>query len=600
MNKSNEMSPLTKKVIGGLNFLADKITNLNKSIENKAGRIPEICALIFYAILHCIITCYHEPWYDEAVAWQIAKCASLKDILLKIPHYEGHPQLWHLILVPFAKLGADYEITLLLISLIFTEITMALLLFKSPFPRMVRLLIPFTYYFFYQYGVITRPYCMMMLAFLLAAITYKKRNETPGIHVLSLAFLCLTSAYGILFAGCICIVWVIEILQEYIFTKKSGTKLNPLKDKRTLWLFGLLVMALLLIVMIIPADDALAVQSITTGTADAHSNGVLMKLAYMLFALPAETTCSTVFNEFTSLSGAESIDLGSLIGAEVAGIIILAFILAYGYIKGKTTLFLVPYLIYAIFCSTVYFYVHHIGVILLYSVFWFWIAKESKTLRKLSLRERDQKVLQSGAVIFGTILMLVSLVWSAVAAKNEIKYTYGAGRNEAEFISHYGLDNYNIMTEWEVRDDTEGEIATMDTNSFAFTDNIGPYTDHNIFYNFNFGDDELNYSTHIRPTEEEIEETLAQWKEKGYPDVLYQEPRLSAIWDEDELSYEDYAMVYLEPVNYIMKNELQVGWSKIYVRKDLLDELGLEEIDEPMFLTLTTYAKIVNPNMDYK
>jgi hypothetical protein len=591
MNKSNEMSPLTKKVIGGLNFFANQLTKLDKSIENKAGRIPEICALVFYAIMHCIVGYYHEPWYGEAVAWQIAKCASLKDILLKIPHYEGHPQLWHLILLPFAKLGADYEITLTLIGLLFSGLAVALILFKSPFPRLVRLLIPFTYYFFYQYSIITRPYCMMMLAFVLVAITYKSRNEKPRRHVLSLLFLCLTSAYGILFAGCICIIWVIEILKE-------SHQTNIFKDTRTHWLTLLLLTALILIIMIMPVSNTVAIQSADSDS-ETSSNSILIKLIYTIFAQPAESTCSSIFNEFASL-GRVQLDAGSFFGAALAGIIILAFIFVYGWQKRKAALFFLPYLAYAIFCSTIYYYVHHIGIILLFALFWFWAAAESKTERELKLSKRDLEIVQSGAILFGTILLLVSLYWNITASINDINYTYGAGRNEAEFISHYGLDNYNIMTEWEVFTDEEGEITSMNTNEFAFTDNIGPYTATNIFYNFNLGEDEVNYSTHIKPTEEEMEEAIENWKEKGYPDVLYQNPELSVLWDEEELSYDDYALVYLAPVNYIMKNELQTNWSKIYVRRDLLDELGLVEIEEPMFLTLATYGKIENPNLDYK
>jgi hypothetical protein len=599
MNKANEMSPLTKKVIGGLNFLADKITNLNKSIENKAGRIPEICALVFYAIMHCIITYYHEPWYDEAVAWQIARCASIKDIFLKIPHYEGHPPLWYLVLMPFAKMGADYETSLMILGLVFSGLAVALILLKSPFPRIVRLLIPFTYYFFYQYSVITRPYCMMMLAFVLVAITYKTRNERPGRHVLSLLFLCLTSAYGIIFAGCICVVWVMEVIREYFTAKKTGLKLNLLKDKRTYWLAILLVLALILIAMIMPKSDTLAFNSSVFSDDSKKKNGIIKRLIYTLFAQTAESTCTSALSVEKSL-GLAQVDTGSLIGAVLAGLIILTFIMIYGYQKRKIALFLIPYLIYSVFGAMIYYYQHHVGIVLMFLVFWFWAASESDSSRNLKLGERDLKIVQSGAILFGAILFIVSLFWSIMASINEVRYTYGAGRNEAEFISYYGLDNYNIMTEWVVSQNEDEEITSINTNEFALTDNVEAYMDHNIFYNYYFGKDEANYSTHEIPTDKEIEETLKIWKEKGYPDVLYQMPELSLIWDEDELSYDDYALVYLEPVDFIIKNEVQVGCSKIYVRRDLLDELGLVEIEDPMFFTFAIYEKIDNPNMNYK
>lgn len=68
----------------------------------------ECIIMLVYIVGISVISYFHEPWFDEAQAWQIARSASIKDILFKIPHWEGHPQLWHLLLVPFAKLGAPY------------------------------------------------------------------------------------------------------------------------------------------------------------------------------------------------------------------------------------------------------------------------------------------------------------------------------------------------------------------------------------------------------------------------------------------------------------------------------------------------------------
>lgn len=144
---------------------------MNKKRINKY--IPEILALILYMVCMIIIMYFHEPWFDEAQAWLIARDASLKEILFVLPHYEGHPPVWHLILLPFAKMGAPFEFSIKLVSLTFCSIAMGLFIFKAPFKRIVRLTIPFTYFFFYQYGVISRPYCILMLGFILCAMFYK-------------------------------------------------------------------------------------------------------------------------------------------------------------------------------------------------------------------------------------------------------------------------------------------------------------------------------------------------------------------------------------------------------------------------------------------
>jgi len=77
-----------------------------RGIENIPGKRPEIFFSCCISLFLALFPRFHEPWFDEAQAWQIAKCASLKDILFTIPHYEGHTPLWHLILCCRPNLGA--------------------------------------------------------------------------------------------------------------------------------------------------------------------------------------------------------------------------------------------------------------------------------------------------------------------------------------------------------------------------------------------------------------------------------------------------------------------------------------------------------------
>ena len=105
----------------------------------------------------------HEITYDEAQAWQIAKTASWKDILLLIPFYEGHPPFWHLLLAGPAKLGLSWHTVYAILGMGCMIASGLLLFFKAPFPRWVLCLLPFNFFLFYQYGIIVRPYALMML-----------------------------------------------------------------------------------------------------------------------------------------------------------------------------------------------------------------------------------------------------------------------------------------------------------------------------------------------------------------------------------------------------------------------------------------------------
>ena len=47
--------------------------------------------LAAYVIVVATVMCFHEPWFDEAQAWLIARDCSWREMILERPHYEGHP-----------------------------------------------------------------------------------------------------------------------------------------------------------------------------------------------------------------------------------------------------------------------------------------------------------------------------------------------------------------------------------------------------------------------------------------------------------------------------------------------------------------------------
>jgi len=107
----------------------------------------ELAAFILYVFLLITIGIYHEPWFDEFQAWGISK-DSIFNILFVIPHYEGHPPLWHLILKCFSVFNVPAEIGLRIPNIIFISAAMWLLIFKAPFKRIYRVILPFTYFLF--------------------------------------------------------------------------------------------------------------------------------------------------------------------------------------------------------------------------------------------------------------------------------------------------------------------------------------------------------------------------------------------------------------------------------------------------------------------
>ena len=562
--------------------LAGMIQKICQKIENIPGKAPELIACITYAVTHILMGFVHEPWYDEAIAWQIARCAPIKELLFEIPHYEGHPPLWHLILAPFAKLGTPYELSLCIISLIFAGAACGLIIYKSPFPRIIRLLLPFTYFFFYQYGVISRPYCVMMLVFVLLAMAYQNRNTKPGIYVLFLMLLCLTSAYGILIAGGLAIAWILEMWNcqnVFTFIKKM------LRDKRTLWLLVLLIFALILIAGIMPREDTFATSNMSTYNT---KKALLNSLLYMLLAWPAEVSMTNIYTNYELLQTLD-IPWSSRIVAYLIGLTIWIILIAWAKHRKTCSLLVIPFVLYAVTASILYMSPHHIGIGLCFLVFWFWVSLNEQVkgrfLENMSLQTRS--VISSAIVILGSVSMIISLSWNITSSFQDIFYSYSSGRNEAKYIKENGLDNYRIMVGWNVSYDEDGEVSEMDINNYVQADNIAPYFDRNILFNFNNGDDTLNYTTHKKADDKQTEETLLRWKEQR-PDVLYMYPDIGLIYEDINLS--EYKLVFYQRNYKWWKGLPNHSESKIYVHEDVIEELNLETYNNETYAWMSLYG----------
>ena len=549
-----------------------------KKIKN--GNWPEWLVTVGFMAGLLAVSLYHEPWFDEVQSWQIAKCENLFRLLFHIPHYEGNPPLWYLILAIPAKLGVPFEIGLKTVGALISFCSVVLLVFKSPFPRPVRLVLPFTYYFFYQYGVIVRPYGLMILAFILLAVSFKSRNEHPWRFVICLALLCECSSFCIVIAGCIAACWLFEILRE------KGLSLVRLVKNARIWaLLALLVFAVFLAISILPASDASF-----TGLWE-RNNSVLECFFLGLTTFLSETLMLTspwFSNDQTALA-AVKVSFGFLIPCIIVQLIILAMILCFSS-KKNLKYFLIPYLGFCLFGALVFLGGHHLGIGYCLLFFWLWISCEDDQKFEIGIRlgERlhfslkDQALIKKFAVGFCSLSLVISLFWSISSSVQEIRYQYSYGRETARFLEETGLVNAKIAMFWdEGSEETDNTgYDSMDTKLNGWPVPLCAYFGRNIVYNFNDGMDNAAYVQFVRQTAQENKETIERWKASGIPDVLLGEADVQLLTD-NAVSIADYAPVYEMKINYIWKGNRYKGKQYLFVRKDLLEEYSLTPIERP-------------------
>lgn len=543
----------------------------------------DVITLIIYLLGVCTVSFFHEPWFDEAQSWAIARSGTIKEILFEIPHYEGHPPLWHLILAPFAKLGAPYELSLAAVNIFFMTLAVAVLLFKSPFPKLIRCLLPFNFFLFYQYGVVSRPYCILVLAIFLAAACYKNRNEHPVKYLLCLALMCAVHSYGIIIAGCLCIVWLIEIFTEY---KKSGKLADILKDRRCWLMFCLLIFAMLVMAAIVPDENVYLGGKMSSETEKKFDFSCINILfCFVIFSY-------SIITSFFNYAGVPS-EIASQIPVIVVSILLVALFVTITYRNKKLLTFLLPYGVLSIFGSFVYISPHHIGVITAFVIFVLWIIvdESGKVLLPEYMNKISAKIGKKLKVIVKAIAflpLLIPIAWSCTSSYFDIRYPYWFDE-AADFIKEYHLDDYKIMGYWqqvlngEIDDDAFWNVDEADymwhdyPNLQGISVALNPYFDKNIFCYFNIDKHDKTFQYYRANTQKEAEEEFSKWREQGEPDVVIERCEITKAYP--DIDVDNYVAVKRIYFYKPYKFETYDQYITIYVTKDLFNKIGtLEEL----------------------
>ena len=550
-------------------FFSLKEKTLNKSV---------FCIFCFFLIL---IMVFHEPWFDEAQAWMIARDASLYELLFVIPHYEGHPALWSLLLAVPAKLGVPFEIGLKTVGFFITCSSAYLIIFKSLFPRYLKYALPFSFFFFYQGGVIVRPYALMILVLSLLGYYFNKRNERPFLYSLLLFLLCCSSAYGIVFACDIALCIVAEIIKE------KGLKrslIEIFKDKRTTSLMFLLICAVLLIVQIIPFEDTFVATTY-------RKNSYTVTLLCSLFTMIGDCffTRSLWFYFDRTLLQTADIPWYSLLSCVIIGMIIWICIYC---VSGRKSFyyFLIPYLLFAVFSAFVYFNGHHLICAFALVLFWLWIVYSDEERyagwkiisAKLFPDDKDKLLLTRFLKCFVILCLVISVYWSVSSSVMDIRKEYSYGRSTSAFIKDNKLDKANIIGAWEIKGSKEY------TNMVATVVPINAYFDRNIAMNLNDGDPDKGFMYYRVPAEEENNEHYEAIKGNGLPEVMIGKPDLERIFGED-VDTDRYTIVYYMPINYIWKGDAYRAYLPLLVRDDLLEKYDLEEAIIPEDANMSSF-----------
>lgn len=489
------------------------------------------------------VMCVHEPWFDEQQSWQIAKTASWYDMLFVLPHYEGHPPFWHILLALPARLGISWQIGLRTVGLLFSSCAAWLLIFKSPFPRWFRCLVPFTFFLFYQYSVIVRPYSIMMLLLFLLAIVFPDKDKKPGLFVGLLAGLCACHVYGIAIAGGIACAWLLELKGNAMlvaFCKKL------LHQKQFYYLLGLLIWACILVAWIRPYPDTFA----------SHLEALSplwRRFLYVLFILPSDAVITSVLKEVT-LQQASLDGLGFFVAS---GMGVILWVEIFYLLPRKYWGYLaLPYIFLAVLFFS-YSSRHHIGLWLLLVLFVGWIGWRDKITPKRKIAQ----ILNFETMV---VCLLASCIWTLSSVYWDSRTEIFPAKQTLSFLQKKNLlENRVIMAWWEI-----DERNISQTNMVAYGTELSFYVGKNILTNFNMNSTK-EYRVHQLQTLSESYKTLQAWKKKGMPDVLIGGGCLECVFEGENLIDQYMPAFKIQTYDLWKHYSPRLSGDYIFIRKEL-------------------------------
>jgi hypothetical protein len=415
----------------------------------------EIATLCIYAGLLAWAIPHHEPWADEAQAWQIARTLPLLQ-MFHVLSYEAHPALWYICLWVLTRLHLSYAgMHWVAAAIGFSGV--AVLVIASPFPRFIKLLLPFTFYLAFQYAIVARSYVLAPLLIFLCAYFWPRKFEKPLTIALCLGLLANVAAHAAAISGGFAVVYLIDLW----LGRHEQCPRAPAKR-----LYAAAVMLLVFYAISIwtalPAKDA--------------GGAVLVVRPDAAQSKPIEEQDSELPPSYPRAEPANRRSIQwlawkvewRLSDALTVGLIqpfwlgcLFWVLLAWKFFRTRKLHYLLP-AFFLVVLSHVYAWFWHAGLMLpcVIALLWMTWPRQTSQFRKLPLYE------QLPALML-LLIAAVQIGWAEFAFAFDHAHDYASGAATASFLRPYAMSHARILA--------------IGNDSLAV--DIQPYFDHNVFLN---------------------------------------------------------------------------------------------------------------------
>jgi hypothetical protein len=203
-----------------------------------------------FVLLLALVTLRHEMCNDELQAWLIARDSHSLGALFRNLRYEGHPALWYLVLYIPAHISWN-PVSMQVINYLFAVAEAWLILSAHKLRWFIRTLAIFSFFIFFDYGVVSRNYMLAALLLTAAARCLLGERQHRKLAIVLLALAMNAHVFAIPVAGVLAI-WMFGLAK--LDSWKDLRKLLPDREFWTALVILLASVAAVYITVRPPAD----------------------------------------------------------------------------------------------------------------------------------------------------------------------------------------------------------------------------------------------------------------------------------------------------------------------------------------------------------
>ena len=425
--------------------LAEGVHHARSRTTDNLGvhRLAWVITSAFF-LLAAYLLSNHEMWRDEIQAWLLARDSTSVPNLFANLKYEGHPALWHLLLMPLTRVSHSPTAMQALHLLIATS-TIYLFARYSPFSVVQKILFSFGYFPFYEYSIISRNYALGVLLIFVFCSLFERRYTNFLVISLILFLLCHTSVFALIIA----IVLFFGLLLDFYFYQRTTHKSFNRSDTHKIYV-GFLIITLGIttaVLQLIPPSDS----SIGVGwhfSFDIRSfRTVLTKLTAAYLPIPYFRLhfWETGDNPLDSYAWQASAYLNRLALLFVCSFLAFSMV---GFVRKPFVFFLFTgctFGLLAFFYIKYYGGIRHAGFLFIAFIMSAWLYRCHE---QTNWSIPSASSLKKWETLFShsiTLILLLHIGGSFVAASVDYQHPFSMAKSVAEYINERGLNNRLIV-----------------------------------------------------------------------------------------------------------------------------------------------------------